>query len=91
MDAFKIDGLELFFNSHDHKPPHFHAYKRGAWEIRVFFLSCSQEKGLDFEPKWPPDPALSSKEKKQILKYVLEYRAALLIEWENKVRVRENY
>lgn len=91
VSSFKIDGLDLFFNSNDHLPPHFHARKPGEWEIRVFFLLCSKKKGLVFNPKWPPDPDISSKEKSKILQRVLEHRVSLLTEWENKVSVRENY
>jgi hypothetical protein len=35
LDAFSVAGLELFFNSLDHLPPHFHARRPGEWEIRV--------------------------------------------------------
>jgi len=82
VQSFKIDSLDLFFNSNDHNPPHFHARKSGVWEIRIFFLLCSKEKGLSFTAKFPPNPKISSKEEKQILKLVLENRTQLLIEWE---------
>ncbi|MGK7931155.1 MAG: DUF4160 domain-containing protein [Microcystaceae cyanobacterium] len=89
VDSFRIDGLRLFFNSHDHLPPHFHAIKSGEWEIRVYFLLCSQEKGLKFDSKFARHPP-SSKEQKKILDYVLKNRASLLEEWEAKVCIKEN-
>ncbi len=90
VQSFKIDGLDLFFNSNDHRPEHFHARKSGAWEIRVFFMLCSQEKDLVIDPKYPPKPQISSKEKNKILKLVLENRSKLLIEWEQKVCPKED-
>lgn len=90
VQCFKIDGLYLFFNSHDHRPPHFHARKSGAWEIRVNILLCSKENGLISTAKYPPNPQISSKDEKQILKFVLENKSKLLIEWEQKVCIKED-
>ena len=90
VETFALDGLDLFFNSHDHLPQHFHVRKLGKWEIRVFFLRCSEKKGLIFTPKWPPNAEPSSKEKREILKLVIKNRSALLMEWQKKVCVKEN-
>ncbi len=51
VEAFALEGLELWFNSSDHDPPHIHVTRRGKWEIRVFFLMCTDAK-LDFNRKW---------------------------------------
>jgi hypothetical protein len=61
-----------------------------VWEIRINILSCSKENGLTFNAKYPPNPKVSGKEQKQILKLVLENRAQLLEEWEKKVHVKED-
>ena len=90
LQSFKIDGLDLFFNSNDHNPPHFHARKLGVWEIRIDIVFCSKENGLIFKPKYPPNPEISSKDQKQILKLVLENKSKLLIEWEQKVCTKED-
>jgi hypothetical protein len=90
VESFNLDGLDLFFNSHDHWPPHFHVRKPGQWEIRVFFLLCNQENGLNFQVKWPANAKISSKEKKQILDHVLANRSKLLSEWEAKVCTQGN-
>ena len=90
VQSFKLEGLDLFFNSNDHRPPHFHARKSGAWEIRIYILLCSKENGLVFTSKYPPNPEISSKEKKQILRLVLENREQLLDEWEKKVCIKED-
>jgi hypothetical protein len=90
VETFALDGLDLFFNSNDHLPQHFHVRKPGKWEIRVFFLRCSKSKGLIFDCKWPPNTEPSSKEKREILKLVIAKRSALLKEWQTKVCVKEN-
>ena len=36
--CFAVAGIELWFNSNDHLPPHFHAEKVREWQVRVFFL-----------------------------------------------------
>ena len=88
VDCIKLAGLELWFNSLNHGPPHFHVRKPGEWEVRVFFLSCT-DKDLNFEVKFQfKKSALSGKEKTLILREVLTHRDALLQEWEQKVSQR---
>ena len=41
--AFEIPGLTLWFWSNDHEPPHFHAKRRGEWEVKVHFLLDAAE------------------------------------------------
>jgi hypothetical protein len=43
VDAFECEGLSLWFNSNDHLPPHLHAERPGAWEVRVHFLRERRE------------------------------------------------
>jgi hypothetical protein len=83
IDAFELPGLKLWFNSSDHIPPHLHVSRRGQWEIRVFFLECT-ERNLVFELKWGRNGP-SSTDRKLILESVLSHRAALLREWGEKV------
>lgn len=90
LQTFALDGLDLFFNSHDHLPPHFHVRKPGEWEIRVLFLLCSEQKGLVFNVKWSRHPP-SKKEEREILKLVLTNLKSLRMEWEQKVCIKENY
>jgi len=48
------NGIKYLFNSNDHMPLHFHTVDSGgAWNIRVFFLDCS-ESFLAYEYKFPP-------------------------------------
>ena len=83
VDAVVLEGLDLWFNSSDHLPPHFHAKRRGEWEIRVNFLLCRDDE-LVFDVKWArKDP--SAKVLARIRKVVVQHRAELLREWEQKV------
>lgn len=83
VEAFTLEGLELWFNSSDHDPPHIHVKLRGKWEIRVFFLMCT-DSWLEFNRKWgkkdPPAKVLNA-----IRKAVVKQQADLLREWEQKV------
>ena len=83
VEAFLLDGLELWFNSSDHLPPHLHVKRRGEWEIRVYFLLCTDGR-LEFDRKWgKKDPPAATQA--AIHKSVLKHRAGLLAEWEKKV------
>jgi hypothetical protein len=44
LECLAIPGIELWFVSQDHLPPHFHAKRKGQWEVRVFFLEGSTSK-----------------------------------------------
>ena len=48
VEAFTLDGLKLWINSSDHLPPHMHASRRGQWEIRIFFLECTDANRTEF-------------------------------------------
>jgi len=88
VDAFSVPGVELWFNSSDHLPPHFHASRRGEWEIRVFFLLCT-EAYVEWSLKWKdrrravPQGALA-----ELRAQSVRFRAELLAEWEAKVESR---
>ena len=82
VESFAVAGLDLWFNSHDHPPPHFHARKPGSWEIRIYILTCT-EGSADFETRWGSRP--TSRELRELASAVLRCRAALLGEWETKV------
>ena len=83
VEAFTLEGLELWFNSSDHEPPHIHVKRRGEWEIRVFFLMCTDSR-LEYNRKFgkqdPPSRVL-----KAIRVAVVEHQVSLLKEWEQKV------
>jgi hypothetical protein len=70
-------------------PPHFNARKPGQWEIRVFFLQCTEGQ-LAFTMKWPRVGArILAKDQRALLAKSLAHRAELLAEWEEKVVPKE--
>lgn len=73
--------MELWFNSRDHRPPHFHAEKPGVWHVRVRFLRDRSEM---FDVEWGKPRA---KELREIAALCERNREALLSEWEAKVNV----
>lgn len=88
VSAFQIPGMELWFNSRDHLPYHFHAKRPAGWEIRVAFLECTETR-LAWTLKWAlrgrgPDAG----DRARLLEAVLEHREALLLEWDLKVSWR---
>ncbi len=83
VDATEIEGLDLWFNSSDHLPEHVHVKRRGEWEIRVYFLLCTDD-DLVFDRKWGrKDPP--AKPQAAIRRAIVARRAELLREWEQKV------
>ena len=79
--AFAVAGLDLRFYSNDHDPPHFHAIKLGHWKITIHFTLCTTS-NLAYEKKWYKTTGPKSADCKALLEQVLNYRHALLIEWE---------
>lgn len=90
IEYFSPQGLQAFFRSNDHRPPHFHVKKAGMWEVRVYILTSSKN-GLDYSFKFPKNnsASLSSKEKKAILGFVTSNREKLLSDWSDQVCVKE--
>ncbi len=86
VTSFALAGLELWFNSDDHMPPHLHAEKPGEWEVRVYFL----REGADmFEIKWTARPGRPSQGQLRALAALVDTkRSDLLAEWEQKVNVK---
>ena len=89
--AFIIDGVELWFRSADHEPPHFHVRKAGEWEIKVHILTTTSDR-LEFNFKWPRSGAsVPGRLQKQLREATVGCREALLTEWETKVVVLEDF
>jgi len=88
VETISVEGLELYFHSSDHWPPHFHARKPGHWEIRIDIQDTTEEK-LSFDLKWPRHIDLPARVPKILSVSVARNKAALLQEWETKVVVSE--
>ena len=85
VTCIQIPGLDLWFNSSDHEPPHLHVRKAGAWEIRVFFRTCT-ERHLDYNVKFQfGGSGPSRRERTALLSRILAHQAELYAEWETKV------
>ncbi len=82
LECFTIPGIELWFFSHDHLPEHFHAKRRGHWEVRVFFLEGSSKM---FAVVWPRGREVPKADIRLLEENVTAKRAELLEEWERKV------
>jgi hypothetical protein len=82
ISCFSIEGIQCWFNSQEHKPPHFHAKRRGEWEFRVYFLKSRTEM---LEVKWSVG-RITKQDKRIICDKATTYRPELLKEWEEKVR-----
>lgn len=79
VKAFSLSPLTLWFWSHDHDPPHFHAKKNGEWEYRVNFLEPASEMlVLKWSVKKP-----DAKTRKKLTQLAEQHRDALLQEWED--------
>ena len=86
VDVFSVPGVEMWFWSADHVPPHFHVKKTGEWEISVHILE-TQEHQLSYELKWGAGP--SGKTQRTLAKLVVKYREVLYGEWSCKTRVED--
>lgn len=81
VDCIQLAGADLFFNSLDHLPPHFHAHRPGEWEVRVFFL---RERDQMLQAKWM-DRAMSGPTRRKLTRLAQDHREDLLREFDAKV------
>lgn len=82
VDTFKLEGVECWFYSQDHSPPHFHARKRGKWHVRVYFM---QARDRMLERVRGPRSPLPGGDIRVVCDAAERHRAQLLREWERKV------
>lgn len=81
--CFRIEGVRCWFWSQDHRPPHFHAKKRGEWHFKVWFMR-KQAAMLERMPELRG--RISAPDRKALQQMAADYRAKLLQEWEQKVK-----
>jgi hypothetical protein len=84
VECFELEGIDLRFYSNDHEPPHLHAERPDAWEVRVFFL----EDPVRVEVKWPKDGGPSAGDRAALMRGAADHRSMLLDEWKRKVDSR---
>jgi hypothetical protein len=83
LRSFSIAGVEMWFWSKDHNPPHFHAKVEGAWEVQVYFLEAPG--GAMFRFKWQKRPFLG-RHRKALAQQAAAHRFELLQEWQQKTQ-----
>ena len=76
--AFQLAGVKIWFWSHDHEPPHFHAMRSGEWEVKVHFLFEPAEM---IETVWA-EKKPSGKMLKSLTSLAQRHRVALFEQWE---------
>jgi Domain of unknown function (DUF4160) len=84
LECFTIGGIELWFFSNDHLPPHFHAKRKGQWEVRVYFLGSRTSEMFDVV--WLKGKEVPRVDTKLLEEMVTTYRVEILEEWESKVQ-----
>ena len=85
VESIAVNGLELWFNSADHSPPHLHAEKAGEWAVRVMFLRVPENM---FEVIFSSKRGRPSKsDLRELGKLAESQRPNLLQEWQDKVNV----
>ena len=81
-------GVYCWFYSHEHKPPHFHAKRKGQWHIRVYFLRQRSEM-MDRVYDRNMRGRISAKDRNAICGLSVLHREELLKEWEKKVNCND--
>ncbi len=83
VTSFNTEGIYCWFNSQDHRPPHFHAKRRGKWHLRVWFI---KPEGAMLERAKELEGRISAKDRRLLQNMAALHRAELLQEWEQKVK-----
>lgn len=83
VSSFKLEGIECWFYSNEHKPPHFHAKRSGQWHVVVNFLESRSEM---IKRARGPREKIKKKDRDAILDMAELYREELLKEWEEKAK-----
>ncbi len=84
VKAFELVGIECWFWSDDHNPPHFNAKRRGQWCFKVFFLRAKEQM---LERERGPRGEISARDRRDLCRLAETHRLELLKEWERKVNV----
>ena len=78
VQAFQIDGLNIWLWSNDHEPPHFHAKRSGEWEVKVCFMLDPEEM---IEVEWR-EKTIPARTLRNLTSLAEQHRAELLEQWE---------
>ena len=83
VEAFEIDGMDCWFWSQDHGPPHSGAKRKGQWCCKVFFLLPRQRMLVRARG---PRGRIAAHDRRALCDMAERHRAELLGEWERKVQ-----
>jgi hypothetical protein len=83
VSCFKLEGIECWFNSQEHRPAHFHAKRKGQWHIRVYFQQ-PKDKMIQRVRDRRLRSRISKADRNSIVDVAELYREELLVEWEQK-------
>jgi hypothetical protein len=81
VDCLYLEGIYCWFNAQEHRPPHFHAQRRGQWHVRVFFLNAEPNM---IERAKGPAGRMSKNDRNALREQAKLNREKLLREWEEK-------
>ena len=87
VDCLSVTWGNCFFNSSDHRPPHFHVECTSEdWEIRVMIETTTRDT-LSYNFKFPKNrkEGIASRYQKEMRTLVINRREILMKEWESKV------
>jgi len=82
VNCLSFAGVKCWFYSLDHRPPHFHAKRKGKWHIRVYFMRA-KTRMIEHVPG--SKGRIRGKERRELLRVAELCREELLQEWEQKV------
>jgi hypothetical protein len=82
VSCFDLEGIYCWFNSLEHRPPHFHARRKGQWHVRVFFLNAESNM---IERAKGPEGRMGKNDRNALCEQARLNREKLLGEWEQKV------
>jgi hypothetical protein len=83
LTCFSIAGMQLWFYSNDHEPPHLHAKRKGEWEYRINFLEGRND--MFQLIRSTKKARMSRADRNQLQEMIDEHRFEILWEWEEKV------
>lgn len=86
VTSFNLVGIECWFYSNEHKPPHFHAKRAGQWHVTVSFL---ESRVTMIKRAKGPSGRIKKADRVALLDMAQLYREELLKEWEEKAQCND--
>jgi hypothetical protein len=85
LRAFQLIGYELWINTNDHAPPHFHLTDHAeTFELRIHFLEVLPghlSASVVFPKAARSSSCLRGAKRAELIELVLQHREELLAEW----------